>query len=97
MAPALIGVALIILLIASNAAADEEEERRSGAEGHQPETRSWWRELRVMGGYVLLLPLGVVFALPEVLTLGGPPWWWVWLGCAVVYVVFVVVAEHPKG
>ncbi len=65
MNPALIGVALVILLVASQVADGEEEERRSAAGDGEPDPWSWRSRVGAMTGTILVMPLGVTFALRE--------------------------------
>jgi hypothetical protein len=95
MNPALIGVALVILLWASRIADDEEDERREAPGDGEPESWSWRSKVGAMAVAILLLPLGLVFTQPEILTMDGPAWWWAWLVAAGVYIAFLVVAHRP--
>jgi hypothetical protein len=94
MNPALIGVALVILLWASHVADGEEEERREAAGDGEPESWSGRSKVGVMAVAILLLPLGVVFTHPEILTTDAPAWWWAWLVAAAVFIAFLVVAHR---
>ena len=93
MIPAVIGVVLVILLWASLVADGEEDERREAAGDGEPSSWSWRSRVGVMAGTILLMPLGLIFAFPEILFTDGPAWWWAWLAGAVAYVAFLVVAE----
>ena len=93
MNPVLIGVALVILLVASKAADDAEEEHREAAGDGDPESWSWRSRVGAMAGAILLMPLAVALAFPEILFMDGPAWWWAWLGGAVAYIAFLVVAH----
>ena len=97
MNPALIGVALVILLWASHMADGEEDERREAAGDGEPQSWSWRSKVGAMAVAIFLLPLGFAFALPEILFMDGPAWWWAWLAGAAAYIAFLVVAERRKA
>ena len=97
MIPAVIGVVLVILLVASSVADDEEDERREAAGDGEPRSWSWRSRVAVMAGTILLMPVGLAFAFPEILFMDGPAWWWAWLAGAAAYIAFLVVAEHRKA
>ena len=88
MTPVVILVALIVLFMALKVAADEEDERSLDADPSGPAPRTWWRQLVSASSFVLLLPVGLVFATGgALLAVGGPVWWWLWLGIAGVILI----------
>ncbi len=97
MIPAVIGVVLVILLWASLVADGEQGERREAAGDGEPSSWSWRSKVAVMAGTILVMPVGLTFAFPDLLFMDGPAWWWAWLAGAAAYIAVLVVAERREG
>ena len=98
MNPIWILVALLVLWVLANIVADTHEERRASAD-------DTWRgdrreELRSVGVALLivpLFPLGMVVALPEILTTGRPVWWAVVVGGSLLWLIGLAILWREDG